>query len=100
MVFGLGAFEQMELDKPGTRSKYESRLSHTFSKAPSAPLFTRKRFMAINIVFSRDYKGQIVVSYLMLFWLQRFSVLLENLEILFKDAQRSLGIKRIKARGS
>ena len=56
--------------------------------------------MAINIIFSPDYKGQIVVSYLMLFWLQRVSVLLENLEILFKDTQRSLGVKRIKAGGS
>jgi hypothetical protein len=31
-------------------------------KGPSAPLFTRKRFMAMNIVFSPDYKGQIIVS--------------------------------------
>jgi hypothetical protein len=51
MVFGLRPLEQMKLQNPGTRSRYESRLSHTFSKAPSAPLFTRKRFMAINISF-------------------------------------------------
>jgi hypothetical protein len=48
---------------PATRSRYDSRLSHTFSKASSAPLFTRKRFMAMNIVFPPYCKCQIVVSY-------------------------------------
>jgi hypothetical protein len=56
--------------------------------------------MAINIVFSPDYKGQIVIGYLMFFWLQRVSVLLENLEILFEHPQHSLGIRRVKARCS
>ena len=36
----------------------------------------------------------------MLFRLQRVSVLFENLEILFKSPQRSLGVQRVKARGS
>jgi hypothetical protein len=31
---------------------YESRLSHTSSKASSDPFFTRKRFMAMNIIAS------------------------------------------------
>ena len=63
MVFGLGPLSRWNSTKSGTRSRYELRLSHTFSKAPSAPLFTRKRFIAMNIVYSPDCKGQIVVNY-------------------------------------
>jgi len=36
----------------------------------------------------------------MLFRLQRVSALFENLEILFKNSQRSLGVQRVKASGS
>ena len=42
MVFGLGPFEQVELDETWNAMKlYNSQLIHTFSKAPSAPFFTR-----------------------------------------------------------
>jgi hypothetical protein len=43
MVFGLGPFEQMELDEPRNAIQIMNHIIHTFSKAPSAPLFSRAR---------------------------------------------------------
>ena len=43
MVFGLGPLEQLELDEPRNAIQIMNHIIHTFSKAPSAPLFSRAR---------------------------------------------------------
>src|SRR4051794_6113862 len=47
--------------KPGTLVSCESRLSHTCSKASSDPFFTRKRFMAMNIIASPGRRLKLAV---------------------------------------
>ena len=63
MVFGLGPFEQVELDEPRHAIEIGIAAQPYFLESFFRPLFTRNRFMAMNIVFSPDCKGQIVVSY-------------------------------------
>ena len=58
MVFGLGSFEQMELDEPRNAIEIQVTTHPHFLESPFGPSPHTERFMAINIVFSPDYKGR------------------------------------------